>query len=207
MTTAPVQPLIPSLATQTAKTTTPIQQLPSPLAIRTPTRTTAQTAPAPMTVPITPQTRHQPLPPTAPPDAGNRNNRVRTVSSPPSIPPSLPPLTHTQSESTIPSTFVGRMRPHPSIDHHPTFPILLHYATHGCPVDCGEPWLLPHLDAAVKRGAHPSACTPDAQACLRKETFDKVQQGQAKLIPWAVLRKNLPPNLKISPLAAVPHKS
>jgi len=64
-----------------------------------------------------------------------------------------------------------------------------------------------HLEAAVARGPHPSARSPEARSCLRQETLDKVRQGHARLIPWAELAKNPPVNLKISPLAAVPHKS
>jgi len=37
--------------------------------------------------------------------------------------------------------------------------------------------------------------------------MEKVTQGYAHLIPWAKLACNPPANLKISPLAAVPHKS
>jgi len=99
------------------------------------------------------------------------------------------------------------MRPHPSTNHHPAFPLLHRYATQGCPVDCGHPWSLEQLQAAVKRGAHPSARTPDAITCLRAETMEKVEKNFARLIPWSMLQTQLPKNLKISPLAAVPHKS
>jgi len=74
-------------------------------------------------------------------------------------------------------------------------------------VDRGQPWSLEQLHTAVRCGAHPSAHTPEAVKCLRVETMEKVQQGFAKLIPWSMLCTNPPKNLKISPLAAVPHKS
>jgi len=45
------------------------------------------------------------------------------------------------------------------------------------------------------------------QACIREETLEKVQQGFARLVQWDDIKENLPPNLKISPVAAVPHKS
>jgi len=99
------------------------------------------------------------------------------------------------------------MRPDPSTQHHPAFPLLQLYATKGCPVDCGSPWSCEQIQAAIKSGAHPSACTPKAAACLHAKTMEKVKQGFAKVIPWSTLRKNPPKNLKISPLAAVPHKS
>ncbi len=61
--------------------------------------------------------------------------------------------------------------------------------------------------AAVDRGPHPSARTPEAMAALRAETLERVEQGLSRLIPWSELLENLPENLKISPLAAVPHSS
>ncbi len=144
-----------------------------------------------------------------------------TLSRPPPAPnpplpsPPLPPtvsrpshplatLTNTQRES---NKWVGRMRPDPSTKNHPAFPLLLAYATTGCPVDCGKSWTRAQLQVAVNRGAHPSARTPDAIACLHAKTMEKVNSGFARLIPWDTLLQNPPKNLKISPLAAVLHKS
>ena len=116
-----------------------------------------------------------------------------------------PEITSTQSKYT--PVFRGRMRPDPSISHHPAFPMLQKYATEGCPVDCGEPWTREHLDAAVNRGPHISARSSQAAACLREEALEKVQQGYAEIVNWDDIKENPHPNLKISPLAAVPHKS
>jgi len=91
--------------------------------------------------------------------------------------------------------------------YHPAFPLLWHYATNGCPIDCRPSWSLEQLQAAVEWGAHPSVKTPEAIQCLQEETLEKVQQGFAKLIPWSKLKANPPANLEISPLAAVPHQS
>eukprot|EP00797_Seminavis_robusta_P014093 Sro2145_g316350.1 n/a (258) ;mRNA; f:5112-6003 len=63
------------------------------------------------------------------------------------------------------------------------------------------------LEAAIKRGAHPSAQAPEAATALRKEVEEKVAQGYARLIPWTELKKSLPSNIRISPIAAIPHKS
>ena len=67
------------------------------------------------------------------------------------------------------------------------------------------------LDQAVACGAHPSASTPEAAKALREEALEKVHQGFAKLIPWKELRalilQGLHTNTKISPIAAIPHKS
>jgi len=104
-------------------------------------------------------------------------------------------------------SFCGRMRPDDSIRHHPAFPLLFKYATEGCPVNCGEPWTREHLEAAINRGPHISARSPEAVSALREEAMEKVQQGYAKIIRWDDIKQAPPKNLKISPLAAVPHKS
>ena len=74
-------------------------------------------------------------------------------------------------------SFRGRMRPDDSIRHHPAFPLLFKYATEGCPVNCGEPWTREHLEAAINRGPHISARSPEAVSALREEAMEKVQQG------------------------------
>ena len=62
-----------------------------------------------------------------------------------------------------------------------------------------------------RHGAHPSAETPKATAALRKKALEKVNQNFAKLIPWRKIRKQLlrglHKNTKVSPIAAIPHKS
>ncbi len=136
-----------------------------------------------------------------------------------------PTITSTDSQPTTPTTehpvedayntvqrkytktFQGRMRPHPSISHHPAYETLLEYATDGCPVDCGDSWTMAMLEAAIARGNHSSAQTPEAVCCLRDEALEKVQQGYARIVKWDDIRDKHHPNLKISPLAAVPHKS
>ena len=94
----------------------------------------------------------------------------------------------------------------PALDH-PAAPLLQHYANHGCPANVSDPFPLPALEAAIKRGAHPSARTPATADALRKEVHEKVAQGYARLIPWEDLKKDLPKSIRISPIAAIPHKS
>ena len=48
---------------------------------------------------------------------------------------------------------------------------------------------------------------PEAIKIILKETNDKLHLGQARILKWGELKKKLPPTLKISPLAASPHKS
>jgi len=111
------------------------------------------------------------------------------------------------AQSKYKPLFRGRMRPDPSIQHHPAYPILFEYATNGCPVDCGESWSREHLEAAVSRGPHTSATSKEAATCLRQEALEKVAQGEAEIFKWDDIKDAPHPNLKISPLAAVPHKS
>jgi len=64
-----------------------------------------------------------------------------------------------------------------------------------------------HISATVTRGPHSLARSPEVHACLWAETLEKVSQGHAHLIPWLELSKTPPTNLKILPLATIPHKS
>lgn len=90
---------------------------------------------------------------------------------------------------------------------HPAAQLLQDYATNGCPANCGDPWTIEQLDIAVERGAHASAKDPIAAAALHQETLEQVKGGYARLIPWKQLREKMVPQLKIQPIAAIPHKS
>jgi len=71
--------------------------------------------------------------------------------------------------------FHGGMRLDPCISHHLAYTTLFHYATKGCPVNCGELWSKEHLEVAIQRGPHISAKSPEAAACLHQEAFKKVE--------------------------------
>ena len=101
----------------------------------------------------------------------------------------------------------GLMWPRTFALNHPAAPLLESYARHGCPVDCGEHWTQDRIEAAIKHGPHRSARTPEARQALRKEALEKVQQGFAKIVRYGDIKHNLPPQLKISPAACIPHKS
>jgi hypothetical protein len=59
----------------------------------------------------------------------------------------------------------------------------------------------------VERGPHQSSLTPEALAHFSEESIKKVKAGQAKLVLWEDIKENPPSQLKISPIAAIPHKS
>jgi hypothetical protein len=63
------------------------------------------------------------------------------------------------------------------------------------------------MQAVVDRGPHCLALTNDVITHFRAEVDEKVKSGQAKLVAWDSIKNNPPAELKISPIAAIPHKS
>jgi len=63
------------------------------------------------------------------------------------------------------------------------------------------------LEAVIQQGPHLLAKFSEAVACLHEEALEKVKQGYAEIVRWDNIKDNPHPNLKISPLVAVPHKS
>ena len=99
------------------------------------------------------------------------------------------------------------MFPRNDVLKHPAAKMLLKWATDGCPVDCGDPWSAKRIQAAIDKAAHPSAQSKAAATACRNEVLERVKDGCAKLIKWDDIKHNPPTNLKVSPLAAIPHKS
>ena len=63
------------------------------------------------------------------------------------------------------------------------------------------------MHAAVNRGNHESARMPDAIEAYQEEIQEKISSGQARVVLWDDIKDNPPEQLKISPLAMIPHKS
>jgi hypothetical protein len=61
--------------------------------------------------------------------------------------------------------------------------------------------------SCYREGPHHSALSDEAIAHFKAEVDKKVRIGQAKLVTWDSIKDNPPPELKISPIAAIPHKS
>ena len=91
--------------------------------------------------------------------------------------------------------------------HHPAAATLLQYATKGCPANTGAEWPLSQIQAAIARGPHVSALVPAAMTQLDLEVQEKVATGQARIVRWNDIKHDPPPQLKISPVAMVPHSS
>ena len=90
---------------------------------------------------------------------------------------------------------------------HAATPLLEDYAAHGCPVDCGPNWSRQQIVALLLRGPHRSAMQRRAIQQLRTETTEKTNQGYARIVQWGGIKDDIPPKLKISPVAMIPHKS
>ena len=90
---------------------------------------------------------------------------------------------------------------------HPAAPMLQDWGRRGCPVNCGANWSTTQILHALKRGPHISATSTDAIQALQNETLEKIENGYARLVRWGDIKNDIPPQLKISPVAMVPHKS
>ena len=90
---------------------------------------------------------------------------------------------------------------------HPAAGLLNEWATLGCPTHTGKPWTKDEMWEAVARGPHQSAMSPEALAHFAEEATKKVRTKQARIVLWDDIKDNPPKQLKISPIAAIPHKS
>ena len=90
---------------------------------------------------------------------------------------------------------------------HPAGDMLDEWAQFGCPTMTGNPWTIAEMQAAIDRGPHKSAMTPEAIQHFAQEVHEKLKSKQARIIRWDDIKHNPPPQLKISPIAAIPHKS
>ncbi len=86
---------------------------------------------------------------------------------------------------------------------HPFTPTLNKWQ-HGIEVDCGPDWAWEIVKAAVARGPHPTASTPDSIDLFNEDIAYQVKAGFCKIMLWEDLKRLQPPNLKISPVAVVP---
>jgi hypothetical protein len=90
---------------------------------------------------------------------------------------------------------------------HVAAPLLYKYAKEGCTVDCGPDWNIQKIMALLRKGPHSSAKSKDAIRQLRAETKAKIKNGYARVVNWKDIKNDIPKNLKISPVAMIPHKS
>ena len=74
-------------------------------------------------------------------------------------------------------------------------------------MDCGPQWTTAQIQAAIEYAAHPSAQDQIVAKQLRLETLEKLKQVFANLVKWKDIANNYPKELKVSPIAAIPHKT
>ena len=90
---------------------------------------------------------------------------------------------------------------------HPVAGLLTEWETLGCPTRTGTPWNMDKIWDAVARGPHQSVLSPEALAHFAEEAAEKVRTKQARIVLWDDIKDNPPEQLKISPIAAILHKS
>ena len=90
---------------------------------------------------------------------------------------------------------------------HLAGPFLEEWSAFSCPTMTGAPWTVLQMEQAIARGPHKSTLMAPALAHFAAEVREKVSAGQAHLVPWADIKDNPPAQLKISPIAAIPHNS
>ena len=115
------------------------------------------------------------------------------------LPPTIP--------APDPKDIKGAMCPKGLAMHHEAADYLLSYASGGCPVKTGKPWSREMIEAAIENGAHKSAMVPEAMKQLAEEVAAKAKKGQCRVVLWEDIKSNPPEELKVSPIAMIPHKS
>ncbi len=95
------------------------------------------------------------------------------------------------------------MQPQPLAEVYSFTPTLTEWQ-HGINVDCGPNWSWEVIEAAVARGPHPTASTPEALQVFKEDIEYQVCAGFSKVISWEELKMLWPTNLKISPVACIP---
>lgn len=114
---------------------------------------------------------------------------------------------HVENDIADLGKLISLMQPGDIARAHEFGPTLEEYAVHGVPVDCGADWSRETIDAAIERGPHPSARTPESLELFRDDIKYQVNAGFAKIFLWEDIKDNLPSNLKISPTAVVPQEN
>ncbi len=90
--------------------------------------------------------------------------------------------------------------------HHPAAATLKEYTTYGCLAKTGKPWTKAEIWEAVERGPHASALLAEALEHFKHKAAKKVAMGQATIVEWDTIKDYPPPQMKVSPIAAIPHK-
>ncbi len=90
---------------------------------------------------------------------------------------------------------------------HPAVELLKDWAIVGCPTKTGKPWSKAKIWEAFERGPHCLALSPEVIKHFAAEAAEKVRTKHARLVEWDSIKDSPPTELKVSPTAAIPHKS
>ena len=126
----------------------------------------------------------------------------------------ISPWSHYEGKTPIESltnhgarpTYWNSMCPMGQALQHPAATVLEEWAQFGCPTRTGKPWTKEEMWEAVACGPHRLSISPKAIAHFKEEAAEKVRTNQARLMLWDDIKYNPPKELKISPIAEIPHK-
>jgi hypothetical protein len=92
---------------------------------------------------------------------------------------------------------------------HPAAPTLQEYATYGCPAKTGKEWTKAEIWEAIEWGPHVSVLSVEALEHFQAEAREKVATGQATIVDrdTNTIKHDPPPQMKVLPIVAIPHKS
>jgi len=110
-------------------------------------------------------------------------------------------------EMPPPGTHRNNICPSDLAVHHPADQTFLKYPTGGCPLKTGHNWTKNEIHAAVMRGPHKADMSDKAIAHFAVEAKEKVASKGAKIVFHDDVKDNLSEHMKVSPIAAIPHKS
>ena len=71
----------------------------------------------------------------------------------------------------------------------------------------GQDWTILQMEAAILKESHKSAESVEACSVLHTEALERFAEGWCCIVKWKDIKDNPPPQLKIWPIAAIPHKS
>jgi hypothetical protein len=97
-----------------------------------------------------------------------------------------------------PIPYCNKMCPAGIATAHPAWDLLVEWSQLGCPTKMGRPWSKQEMWEAVAQGPHQPSLSPKALAHFAKESIEKVQAGQTKLVLWNNIKDIPPAQLKIA---------
>ena len=89
------------------------------------------------------------------------------------------------------------MCPAGRVIQYPAVNLLMEYTIIGCPTRIGKNVPIEDFEAAIEVGYHVSALVPETMGQLQADLAEKEALGQAKVVLWEDIKKNMPKALTI----------